>query len=302
MRISILITLLTALFGFLPGFQSFFFPKIVRKTSISNNIIRSYEHIERGDDDPVNRREVLRGILLEKADQFVQKREALWQNDTADGKGLFGAESRGTATINLDDDAKQIIGLIEELVKLNPTPTPTLGWQGCDATSSATQLYNLDGMWKLRFTTATDAIFKPGKRGPATTMQYVNSTISTFTNVVDFKENKGKVKGFRVVVEGKASNGTRVDLNFKKVIIERRSKFPRLFGTVTIPLPSLGFLQRIAGSKDKDGQRSRGAYFNILYLDDEMRIHLTGDGNYFVQTRLYEAWDPSVGWTYVSCT
>jgi hypothetical protein len=30
-----------------------------------------------------------------------------------------------------------------------------------------------------------------GKRGPVTTLQYVNTTVGTFTNIIEFKENPG---------------------------------------------------------------------------------------------------------------
>lgn len=164
---------------------------------------------------------------------------------------------------------------------------------------------NLGGTWKLRFTTATDATFKPGKRGPATTLQYVNTTVGTFTNIVEFRENKGKVKGFQVVVEGEPVNDIRINLTFRKVIIDRRSRVG--LNKITIPIPNLTFLSRFFNRKRKvdEGMKAtnknrEGPHFNMLYLDDEMRIHKTGDGNFFVQTRLYEAWDPMKGWTLIS--
>ena len=163
----------------------------------------------------------------------------------------------------------------------------------------------------MRFTTASDATFKPGRRGPATTLQYVNSTIGTFTNIIEFRENKGKVKGFQVVVEGKPVNDKRINLTFKRVIIDRRSRIG--LNRIVIPLPNFNFLQRFSRKKnlpeevseelniDTSTKKKReGPHFNMLYLDDEMRIHKTGEGNYFVQTRLYDAWDPMKGWTLIS--
>lgn len=163
----------------------------------------------------------------------------------------------------------------------------------------------------MRFTTASDATFKPGRRGPATTLQYVNSTIGTFTNIIEFRENKGKVKGFQVVVEGKPVNDKRINLTFRRVIIDRRSRVG--LNRIVIPLPNFNFLQRFSRKKnlpeevsqeinvDTSTKKKReGPHFNMLYLDDEMRIHKTGEGNYFVQTRLYDAWDPMKGWTLIS--
>jgi PAP_fibrillin len=164
---------------------------------------------------------------------------------------------------------------------------------------------NLGGTWKLRFTTATDATFKPGKRGPATTLQYVNTTIGTFTNIVEFRENTGKVKGFQVVVEGEPVNDKRINLTFRKVIIDRRSRIG--LNRIVIPIPNFNFLSKILNRRRKveedvntTKKKREGPHFNMLYLDDEMRIHKTGDGNFFVQTRLYDAWDPMKGWTLIS--
>ena len=164
---------------------------------------------------------------------------------------------------------------------------------------------NLGGTWKLRFTTATDATFKPGKRGPATTLQYVNTTIGTFTNIVEFRENTGKVKGFQVVVEGEPVDDKRINLTFRKVIIDRRSRVG--LNKIVIPIPNLNFISKLFKGKGNVGEgvtamksKREGPHFNMLYLDDEMRIHKTGDGNFFVQTRLYDAWDPMKGWTLIS--
>ena len=98
----------------------------------------------------------------------------------------------------------------------------------------------LNGTWKLQFTSGADATFPEStKRGKATTSQIINATEGTLTNNIDFE--RGKVKGFKVVVEGEAISEVEMNLNFKRVVIERESKWPRLFGTITIRLPILSF-------------------------------------------------------------
>lgn len=135
----------------------------------------------------------------------------------------------------------------------------------------------------------------------------MNATIGTFTNIIEFRENPGKVKGFQVVVEGNPVSDTKMELTFRRVIIDRRSRVG--LNRIVIPLPNFKFLQRFSRKKKErkmeEGvenipKNSSGPYFNMLYLDDEMRVHKTGDGNYFVQTRLYDAWDPMIGWTLIS--
>jgi hypothetical protein len=249
-------------------------------------------------------RDNLRAVLLELCDKFTEKQKFQWNNINDDIKkekkanGLFGATSRVAGTINLDDDGQKIINMIEEFVKLNPTNNFFYAWKTIPPPKQLSQC-PLDGTWKLRFTTASDATFKPDKRGPATTLQIVNATTGIITNIIDFNENKGKVKGFQVVIEAiplsNPNPSNRIDLIFKGVNIERKS---RLFPKISLSLAPLRFVGKIV-SKLRTKQREP-PYMEVLYLDDDCRIHKTGDGNYFVQTRLYEAWDPAIGWTLVT--
>lgn len=112
-------------------------------------------------------------------------------------------------------------------------------------------------------------------------------------------ELPGKTKSVQVVVEGRPVTDTRINLTFRRVIFNRRSRIG--LNKITIPIPSFSFLKRFQKREDPDDQNKKtGPYFNMIYLDDEMRIHKTGDNNYFVQTRLYDAWDPMLGWTLIT--
>ena len=72
---------------------------------------------------------------------------------------------------------------------------------------------------------------------------------------------------------------------FQQIVIERRSRIG--LNKIMIPLPNFGFLERF--TRGKDGKRrSKGPYFDLLYLDQNMRVHKTGEGKYFVQTRLID--------------
>lgn len=211
---------------------------------------------------------------------------------------MFGASSREAGTIKLDEDGENIIKKIEEFAKLNPTDDVMYAWKSIPPPKQQS-LSPLDGTWKLRFTTASDATFKPGKRGPATTLQIVNATTGIITNVIDFNENKGKVKGFQVVIEANPTplpNPTnRIDLVFRRINVDRRSRFLPKLSITLAPL-------RLLGSIITKFRKIEPPYLEVMYLDEDCRIHKTGDSNYFVQTRLYEAWDPAVGWTLISVT
>ena len=180
-------------------------------------------------------------------------------------------------TLDVGDDGKAIIELAEELVKLNPTPKPTYGFRGYDGGDPAD--CKLGGKWKLKFTNSADASFdKNDKRGKISTSQEIDCAEGTLANVVDFEQ--GKLEGFRVVVESTAVSDTEIDLSFKKVNILRKSRFPQLFGKLSFRLPSR-LLRRLNMSKDE-----RGPYLTIKYLDDDLRIHQSGSGNYFIQSRV----------------
>ena len=149
----------------------------------------------------------------------------------------------------------------------------------------------MDGEWTLEFTTGADATFKKtNKTGAATTYQEIDSKKGWFINCVDFDAPDAKLRGFRVYVRGvRPKRGDKlgddeVSLKFRAGKLLRNSKF---FKTITITLPPSWFLRAIArrASKGKAELSDRGAGFKLLYLDEEIRMHKTFDGQWFVQSR-----------------
>ena len=212
-------------------------------------------------------------------------------------KGILTSDSFRQETLNVGPTGQQVIELAEQLSLLNPTSIPTLGFKqykvGDDTDTTSTQSSKLDGNWKLRFTTASDASFpKSTKRGVTTTSQVIDTEKGTFTNAIQFE--KGKLNGFEVVVQGEPLSDTDIGLSFKKVNILRKSRFTKLFGKITIRLPSR--LIRLLASKNKKvednsstgegGSIRRGPYLRLRYVDDDLRMHTTDSGNWFIQTRL----------------
>ena len=192
-------------------------------------------------------------------------------------KSVITTDKFRQKTLDIGDEGRAIIDLAEELIKLNPTPNPTNGFKGYGGGDPAN--CKLGGMWKLRFTTAADASFdRNDKRGKITTSQEIDCNEGTLTNVVDFE--RGKLQGFRVVVEGTPVNDSTMDLSFKRVDILRQSRLPRFFGKLSFRLPSR-LIRRL--NRDRD---ARGPYLTIKYLDDDLRIHQSGTGNYFIQSRI----------------
>merc|ERR1711976_530746 len=133
-------------------------------------------------------------------------------------------------------------------------------------------------------TTAADASFSESpKRGEITTSQEVDPDIGTLTNVVDFE--RGKIKGFRVVVAGEAVADDEIELLFRRVEILRESRFPRLFGRIVFPIPAK-LLRQLNRFLSKGKANPRGPYFQLQYHDNDLRMHKTGEGNWFIQRRL----------------
>mmetsp|Transcript_23576 Transcript_23576/g.51123 ORF Transcript_23576/g.51123 Transcript_23576/m.51123 type:complete len:364 (+) Transcript_23576:74-1165(+) len=192
-------------------------------------------------------------------------------------KSILSRDKFRTEKLDTGEEGNAVMALAEELVKLNPTPVPTYGFGGYNDGSPSD--CKLGGQWKLRFTTAADATFSESpKRGKTSTSQEIDCAKGTLTNVVDFE--RGKLDGFRVVVAGEAVSDKEIDLTFRKVEILRKSRFPKLFGKLSFRLPSK-LIRRLSSDKDK-----RGPYLTLLYLDDDLRIHRSGTGNLFVQSRI----------------
>lgn len=202
---------------------------------------------------------------------------------------IINSKTLGTSKLDTGNKGKSIIKTAEQLAALNPTKVPVYGWKGYGG-GDPTNDCKLGGTWKLRFTTAADATFPASPtRGKAITSQEIDPKAGTLTNVVDFE--KGKLKGFRVVVAGDATSDKEIDLTFRRVVILRDSRFPRLFGRLVFPIPAKLFrlLNRFFARKNTGGDASsstRGPYFELQYIDEDLRMHKTGEGNWFIQSRL----------------
>mmetsp|Transcript_6363 Transcript_6363/g.13092 ORF Transcript_6363/g.13092 Transcript_6363/m.13092 type:complete len:341 (+) Transcript_6363:185-1207(+) len=260
-------------------------------------------------------REELKSRLLEAADEFMsmkaksdemavraqelseQKEKEKWfvlrilskilrkitrrNNSNPKKIGILSKEAFSQKNLDVGAAGETVIALAEELSKLNPTAVPLIGFKGQYGAPPSES--KLGGYWKLRFTTAADASFSASKeRGIISTSQVIDARKGTLTNVIDFE--KGNLKGFRVVVQGEPFGPDILDLSFTKIHIFRKSRFPRLFGHFTIWLPSR--LIRFLASWGKQGAKPSGPYLKIRYLDNNLRMHTTDKGNWFIQSRL----------------
>ena len=92
--------------------------------------------------------------------------------------------------------------------------------------------------------------------------------------MIDFE--KGKLTGFRVVVQGEPTSESDIGLTFRSVKILRKSRFPRLFGEINVRLPS-GLTQWFASRNKVEGEERgmAGPYLRLRYVDDNLHMHVT---------------------------
>lgn len=249
----------------------------VMRSDLKQGLLRA------ADEFKVLQEEIFATKAVDKAKRINKKRGRDGLADDERINGLFGASSIGAIEVDLGEKGREVIDLAERLSAINPTEIPTFGWLGYGSGSPVD--CPLNGVWKLRFTSGKDATFAESPiRGKANTSQVVSAFDGTLINKIAFE--KGKVKGFDVVVEGKATSNDEMDLIFKRVIIHRKSRFPRFLSKITIRLPSFKFLSAIAKFGSKGRSQSKGAGFQVRYIDDNMRMHKTRDGIWFIQTRV----------------
>lgn len=194
--------------------------------------------------------------------------------------------------------ADSVISLCDTLASVNSISEPTL-YLG---NSKKGDLCPLDGPWKLIFTTAADATFsKNSTRGDAKVQNVVNAKKGIITNVIEFepssKSQKPFLKQLKVVIKATKLSEKRVGLRFQYA----KAVFSRIFflpiqWSIFIPVPGLlitrimVFFNRLLFRRSKL-QMPPMAFFDVVYLDKDLRIHKTGDDNIFVQVR--ESWAPA---------
>ena len=193
--------------------------------------------------------------------------------------------------------ADKVMSVCDQLSEVSPTDEPTkfLG-DKVNGTQAP-----LNGAWKLLFTTAADASFsKNSTRGDAKAQNIVDASKGRITNVIDFAA-KGDgsdpvLKQLQVVIKAVADGPKRVDLTFQYVkAVLTKFFFLPIRWTLYIPVPAqfitrcIVLFYRLFSFGRKTAKQPPKAYFDVLYLDDNLRVHKTGEDNLFVQAK--ESWE-----------
>ena len=224
--------------------------------------------------------------------------------------GLFSGLKRASLKKQLvkaanAKDEQLVIQLVEELSELNPTKFPTRGLGGYtgqdDSAVGSSKSAPLNGEWRLLFTNAKDAeaparTEKKEKQAGGfddevregvqiTTGQRIDAGVGECINYI-YAEGEGKpFDQLEITIKMTALSPTRVRLDFRQGrALNENAPLPFLKDfRFSFPPPLVGDI--LARFKGKDPTVEPPAYFDVLYLDDEIRAHRTGEGKIFVQKR-----------------
>lgn len=265
--------------------------------TISTNVPRSLTVRNASNDAEALKKELLQKIDLLRAIQVLDGEVSV---DYGVKGGEMDPQTRAPQKVNfygISDAtgcvADDILHICHQLAAFNPTKVATQAW----GTPEAVEQCPLHGRWKLLFSTAADASFsKNSKRGDAIIQNEVDAVHGWMSNIIDFipGANNTKKPGFiaqlLVRIKAKALNPQRVALEFRyaKVTFRRLFGYPKRW-SLYIPVPAT-FITRLIVWTSRLLRRNAGpkppkAFFDVLYLDHDLRIHKTGEDNIFVQCR-----------------
>jgi hypothetical protein len=216
-------------------------------------------------------------------------------SDSRAPRDLLAAGAYHAVSQRVGEAADRVVRLVDALASENPTRCPTASF----GTPAGAEVCPLHGEWSNMFTTAADATFSAdSKRGDAAVSNVVDAVTGRTINVIQFSPRDEPafratrseplpppLESLKVVLSAKAISESRVELVFRRVRARLNLRlFGRRFGlTLILPVPGPFFTRLAFLFRPK--KRPPPAYFDILYLDGELRVHRTGQGNIFVQQR-----------------
>ena len=191
-----------------------------------------------------------------------------------------------------------IITLVDELTILNPNEFATYGLGGYGGGSATAA--PLNGEWKLLFTNAKDAeaparTEKKSSSGQEanvvaegvkiTTGQRIDAAAGQCVNYIYAEGENRPFDQLEITIQMTALTPSRVRLDFQRGrALNENAPLPFLrdFG-FSFPPAFVG--DALAVLRGKDPKVEPPAYFDVLYIDNEVRCHRTGEGKIFVQMR-----------------
>mmetsp|Transcript_23585 Transcript_23585/g.38540 ORF Transcript_23585/g.38540 Transcript_23585/m.38540 type:complete len:259 (-) Transcript_23585:101-877(-) len=194
-----------------------------------------------------------------------------------------------------DKNEELIISLVDELSTLNPNEFATFGLGGYVGGSA--DKAPLNGEWKLLFTNAKDAEAPArtekksgGKEEVAegvkiTTGQRIDAATGECINYIYAEGEKRPFDQLEITIKMTALTPSRVRLDFQRGrALNENAPLPFL-KDFRFSFPPAYVGDALAALRGKDPKVEPPAYFDVLYIDNEVRCHRTGEGKIFVQMR-----------------
>jgi len=177
----------------------------------------------------------------------------------------------------------KIFQLVEELQKMNPT------------LNIIKDFYKLNGEWELDFTTASEGEVprnnnnnnnKQGNADEVKTYQSIDANTGVIYNIID----RGlPEKGLKIAVGAEPTRPNRVALDFR-TIEAYNNKFPK---KVVLRFPPRNFFRTIFKAQQflknepfSETEFKEIGHFDVLFLDDDLRIQRNSEGNLFINSRI----------------
>lgn len=175
-------------------------------------------------------------------------------------------------------DASKILQLADELAKVNPT------------TDIIQDFSKLDGEWKLEFTTAPTREVPDEESTGVTTYQSIDTSQGMIYNVID----RGlPEKGLKIGVGAEPTRKGRVALDFRTIETFTDSSFPLIPKNITFRFPPRQLIRALAqttafvtGKTFDELAFKEIAYFDVIFLDSDLRIQRNSEGNLFVNSKI----------------
>jgi hypothetical protein len=202
---------------------------------------------------------------------------------------------------NAKDEAL-VLSLVEQLAAVNPTAVPTLGLQGYK--NAPASKAPLNGKWKLLYTNARDAEAparteknqrdEPFGDGVASgvqvqTGQLIDAATGECTNFIQLGTRADDAKlpfdRLDITIQMTPLSDRRVRLDFLKGRVQNPNATLPPLRDVRFQFPPAAIGDLLARLRGKNPSIEPPAYFDVLYIDQDLRVHRTGEGKIFVQQR-----------------
>jgi hypothetical protein len=196
-----------------------------------------------------------------------------------------------------------ILSLVEQLAEFNPTDCPTRGLMGYMNGKGSTKpggAAPLNGKWRLLYTNARDAEApartnknqkeEPFGDGVATgvdvkTGQRIDASLGQCVNYIALQGDQRPFDQLEITIKMTPLSEKRVRLDFLTARVQNAKAPLPFLKDVTLNFPPAALGDFVARLRGNDPNVEPQAYFDVLYIDGELRAHRTGEGKIFVQVR-----------------